>query len=177
MLFSRQQRSLTRYFPEVVTAMLERVPPGTVLDGELVCYNAERVDFTALQRRIHPSSAHAAARFVERGGGWGGSVAPARLVVFDVLALARTTPLPPAARRELAAVLTPPRALHPWPAVLPATRFGQWSTDTVTYTPIELSVVVEIAADTAYEHGRWRRPATLVRYRAALSPEDLTPTV
>jgi ATP-dependent DNA ligase len=33
LLQSRQQRSLTRYFPEVVAALHDRVPAGTVLDG------------------------------------------------------------------------------------------------------------------------------------------------
>jgi hypothetical protein len=37
-LQSRQHKPLTAYFPEVTAALLEQVPPGTVLDGELVIY-------------------------------------------------------------------------------------------------------------------------------------------
>jgi ATP-dependent DNA ligase len=79
LLQSRQQRPLTRYFPDVVAGIVDQLPSGTVLDGELVIYRGGRLDFAALQRRIHPSAAHAARR---------GAVLPATLVVFDVLAIA-----------------------------------------------------------------------------------------
>jgi ATP-dependent DNA ligase len=78
-LQSRQQRPLTNYFPEIVAGVLEQVPDGTALDGELVVHRGGRFDFTALQRRIHPAAMHAARR---------GAAAPATLMVFDVLALA-----------------------------------------------------------------------------------------
>ena len=77
-LQSRQQRSLTPYFPEITGAIAEQLPEGTVIDGELVIWRQGRLDFTALQRRIHPSAMHAARR---------GVTAPATLVVFDILAL------------------------------------------------------------------------------------------
>lgn len=79
---------MTRYFPEIVAALAARVPAGTVLDGELVVYRDGRLSFAALQRRIHPSSAHHAARLVNTGTPWSGVLAPAVLVVFDVLTLA-----------------------------------------------------------------------------------------
>lgn len=47
-LQSRQQRSLTRQFPDVVQAVAEQLPAGTVVDGELVAIRDGRVDFTAL---------------------------------------------------------------------------------------------------------------------------------
>src|SRR4051794_3663353 len=75
-LQSRQQRSLTPYFPEITAALAAQLPDGPVLDGELVIRRGGRLDFTALQRRIHPSAIHAARR---------SEVAPATLVVFDVL--------------------------------------------------------------------------------------------
>jgi hypothetical protein len=87
----------------------------------------------------------------------------------------RTTALTLPARRELGAVLTSPVTAHPWPAVLPASRFGQWSSTDVTYTQVEPHVVVEIDADTSFEHGRWRHPTKFVRYRADLDPADLEP--
>jgi hypothetical protein len=62
LLQSRQLRPLTRYFPEIATALADQLAPGTVLDGELVIYQEGRLDVTALQRRIHPSAMHAARR-------------------------------------------------------------------------------------------------------------------
>jgi ATP-dependent DNA ligase len=50
----------------------------TVLDGELVVDHGGRLDFNALQRRIHPAAGHAARR---------GILTTAALVVFDVLAV------------------------------------------------------------------------------------------
>jgi ATP-dependent DNA ligase len=75
-LQSRQQRFLTRYFPEITAALIAQVPDGTVLDGELVIRRDGRLDFAALQRRIHPSAMHSARR---------SQVTPATFVVFDVL--------------------------------------------------------------------------------------------
>jgi len=51
-LQSRQQKTLTPYFPEIVAAIVEQIPAGTVLDGELVVYRDGRCDFAALQRRV-----------------------------------------------------------------------------------------------------------------------------
>ena len=51
-LQSRRRKRLTVYFPEIATAVGERVPAGSVLDGELVAYCGCRCDFVALQRRI-----------------------------------------------------------------------------------------------------------------------------
>ena len=61
-LQSRQQKTLTAYFPEIVAAIVQQIPAGTVLDGELVVYREGRCDFAALQRRLsgRPSLAVAA---------------------------------------------------------------------------------------------------------------------
>jgi ATP-dependent DNA ligase len=50
-LQSRQQRSLTRHFSDVAEIAASCLAPGTVLDGELVVMNGDRIDFAALQRR------------------------------------------------------------------------------------------------------------------------------
>ncbi|TQM01656.1 hypothetical protein [Pseudonocardia kunmingensis] len=51
-LLSRQQRSLTRFFPEVAQALAAQFT-DVVLDGELVVVSGGgRLDFTALQRRL-----------------------------------------------------------------------------------------------------------------------------
>ncbi|HTT89780.1 MAG TPA: ATP-dependent DNA ligase, partial [Acidimicrobiales bacterium] len=56
-LGSRNERPLTRYFPELVAAALRNLPNQCVLDGEIVIPDAEgkRLDFEALLQRIHPA--------------------------------------------------------------------------------------------------------------------------
>jgi ATP-dependent DNA ligase len=75
-LQSRQQRPLGCYFPETVTA-LSALDAGVVLDGELVSWRDGRLDFTALQQRIHPATSRT--QELSRA-------CPAVLVVFDLLA-------------------------------------------------------------------------------------------
>ena len=51
---SRNERPLTRYFPELVTAIRSGPPERCVLDGEIVVPDPSRgrLDFQALQQRI-----------------------------------------------------------------------------------------------------------------------------
>ncbi len=74
-LHSRNERPLTRYFPEVVAAL--QGLPDVVLDGELVITTGGRADFPALLARLHPAATRAALLARET---------PACYVVFDVLA-------------------------------------------------------------------------------------------
>jgi ATP-dependent DNA ligase len=53
-LGSRNERPMTRYFPEVVEAIKANTPQRCVLDGEIVIAAGDRLDFEALQLRIHP---------------------------------------------------------------------------------------------------------------------------
>jgi ATP-dependent DNA ligase len=75
---SRKERPMTRYFPEVVEAVLARFPPRAVIDGEIVIAGDGGLDFWALQQRIHP----AASRVDMLAG-----KTPASFVAFDLLAL------------------------------------------------------------------------------------------
>ncbi|MEU0454447.1 ATP-dependent DNA ligase [Streptomyces sp. NPDC006129] len=77
-LGSRTGKPLTRYFPELVTAVRERLPERCVVDGEIVIAREGRLDFDALTERIHPADSRVR-MLAER--------TPASLVVFDVLAL------------------------------------------------------------------------------------------
>ena len=43
-------------FPELVDAITAQVPPGTVLDGEIVVPHRDRLDFSALSSRLRPRS-------------------------------------------------------------------------------------------------------------------------
>ena len=77
---SRNERPMTRYFPEVVEAVLANFPPRAVIDGEIIVADVERntLDFEALQQRIHP----AASRVKLLAG-----QTPASFIAFDLLAL------------------------------------------------------------------------------------------
>ena len=77
-LASRNTKPLSRYFPEVVAAMQELLPQRCVLDGELVVVRGERLDFEALQERIHPATSRIDMLARET---------PASYVAFDLLAL------------------------------------------------------------------------------------------
>src|SRR5215218_8686301 len=79
-LGSRNERPLTRYFPELVTAIKAQLPSRCVVDGEIVVPDADgrRLDFDALLLRIHPAASRVALLAEQT---------PARLVAFDLLAL------------------------------------------------------------------------------------------
>ena len=55
---SRNERPMTRYFPELVAAIRAELPERCVIDGEIVVPDASgrRLDFEALQLRIHPAA-------------------------------------------------------------------------------------------------------------------------
>ncbi|MCW2901979.1 MAG: dependent ligase [Streptosporangiaceae bacterium] len=86
--------------------------------------------------------------------------------------IGRTFPLPHDAQADIAAVLAEPTAPHPWPTVLPGSRFGLPGAEPVTHTPVAPTVVVEIEVDHAYEAGRYRHGVKYLRIRAELHPMD-----
>lgn len=91
-LTSRNTKPLTRYFPEVVAAMLEQLPGRCVLDGELFVAVGPRLEFETLQERIHPAASRIKLLAEQT---------PASFVAFDALALGDDdlTTLPFAQRR------------------------------------------------------------------------------
>jgi ATP-dependent DNA ligase len=74
---SRELKPLDRYFPELHDALLERLPPGCVIDGEIVITTPRGLDFDALQLRLHPAASRVAKLAKEM---------PASFVAFDLLA-------------------------------------------------------------------------------------------
>src|ERR1700751_3544938 len=54
-LGSRNERPMTRYFPELVDALRDQLPVRIVVDGEVVVPGETGLDFDALQQRIHPA--------------------------------------------------------------------------------------------------------------------------
>jgi ATP-dependent DNA ligase len=75
---SRDLRPLDRYFPELHDAFARRLPPGVVLDGEIVIASDGSLDFDALQLRLHPAASRVAKLARET---------PAAFVAFDLLAV------------------------------------------------------------------------------------------
>ena len=77
---SRNERPMTRYFPELVAAVRAELPERCVIDGEIVVPDAEgrRLDFEALQLRIHPAASRVELLSTQT---------PGHFIAFDLLAL------------------------------------------------------------------------------------------
>ncbi|MBM7797994.1 ATP-dependent DNA ligase [Microlunatus panaciterrae] len=77
---SRNERPMTRYFPELVEAFKAQLPPRCVVDGEIILVgpSGDRLDFDGLQQRIHPANSRVTMLSKQT---------PARFVAFDLLAL------------------------------------------------------------------------------------------
>jgi ATP-dependent DNA ligase len=76
-LWSRNERPLLRYFPELVS-LGELLPADSALDGEIIIERDGGLDFEALQMRLHPAESRIRKLSAE---------IPARFVAFDVLVL------------------------------------------------------------------------------------------
>lgn len=78
LIWSRQEKPLNRYFPELPAILRASLPERGVVDGEIIVSVDGRLDFDALQLRIHPAASRAAKLSKEL---------PAGFVAFDLLAL------------------------------------------------------------------------------------------
>lgn len=85
--------------------------------------------------------------------------------------VARSAPLPPPLRTELAARVRPAGREHPWHGMRVSSRWG--SRDELEFTPVAPELVAEFQGDTAIDRGRWRHPVRLHRLRADMSIEDV----
>src|SRR5215218_9046056 len=74
---SRNEKPLTRYFPDLVAPILANLPARCVVDGEVVIATERGVDFDRLSLRIHPAESRVAMLAEET---------PAGFVAFDLLA-------------------------------------------------------------------------------------------
>ncbi|HEY4377044.1 MAG TPA: ATP-dependent DNA ligase [Acidimicrobiales bacterium] len=77
-LGSRNEKPLTRYFPELLDPLRAALPDRCVIDGEIVVVTGDTLEFDTLQNRLHP----AASRVNKLAG-----ETPASFVAFDLLAL------------------------------------------------------------------------------------------
>jgi ATP-dependent DNA ligase len=104
-LGSRNERPMTRYFPEVVAAVRAQLPERCVVDAEIVVPTGDHLDFEALLQRIHPAASRVNLLAEQT---------PASLVAFDLLAIGEEslleTPLGERRRRldEVLAGAEPP---------------------------------------------------------------------
>jgi ATP-dependent DNA ligase len=118
---SRNEKPMTRYFPEIVEAVKANLPERCVLDGEIVVVVGERLEFEVLQQRIHPANSRVTRLSKET---------PASFIGFDVLACGDDdyTARPFAYRRELLervlANARPP--IHLTPATTDRNLAEQW---------------------------------------------------
>ncbi len=77
-LGSRNERPMTRYFPELVAAAVAELPDRCVIDGEIIIATDQGLDFEALQLRLHPADSRV--RMLAEAN-------PASFIAFDLLAL------------------------------------------------------------------------------------------
>ncbi|NRQ49157.1 ATP-dependent DNA ligase [Aeromicrobium stalagmiti] len=156
---SRHGRDITASFPDIVSAAIECLPSGVVLDGEIVVWGDDASDATELQRRLDgdvPDDLMASH--------------PASLIAFDVLAGAgmdmRNSPF--RVRRQALTILMDdlPAPLH----VVPQTRdFHEASQWMVSYAEAHVGVegVVAKGLATTYESGE--RGWSTLRIRDAVT--------
>ncbi len=122
-LGSRNERPLTRYFPEVVEAVRAHLPERCVVDGEIVIAAGQGLDFEALLQRIHPADSRV--RMLAQA-------TPASFVAFDLLAVDDDdlTAGPQRDRRQAleAALASAAPPVHLTPATLDASLAREWFT-------------------------------------------------
>jgi ATP-dependent DNA ligase len=121
MMQSRDEKSLNRYFPELVEPLLKQLPAKCVLDGEIVVAQNGALEFDSLQLRIHPAASRIKLLSEQ---------IPASIVFFDLLAEGkqdlRSRPFEER-RRKLESLLSsakPP--LHLTPATTDFSTASDW---------------------------------------------------
>jgi ATP-dependent DNA ligase len=123
-LGSRNERPMTRYFPELVAALKAELPQRCVVDGEIVIATDHGLNFDALQQRIHPADSRV--RMLAES-------TPASFVAFDLLALgdADYTDRPFAERRAalVDALSGAGNSVHVTPATDDITEAERWFTE------------------------------------------------
>ena len=156
---SRNERPMTRYFPELVEAIIANLPDHSVIDGEIVMVHPEtgdRLDFDLLQQRIHPAASRVKKLSAQM---------PASFVAFDLLALGETdyTVRPFRERRAaLEKALADARApIHLTPATRNPDLAVQWfdsfegaGLDGIVAKPLDLPYQEDKRVMAKYKHER-----------------------
>ena len=171
-LGSRNERPMTRYFPELVEAIRAELPERCVVDGEIVIATEQGLDFDALQQRIHPAASRVT-MLAEK--------TPASFIAFDLLALGDDdyTQRPFAERRAalVEALDGAGRSVHLTPATTDHELAQRWFTefegaglDGVIAKPLDLvyqpdkrvmfKIKHERTADCVLAGFRWHKTST-----------------
>ena len=145
-LGSRNEKPLTRYFPEVVAAVKAQLPERCVVDGEIVIAAGKGLDFEALLQRIHPADSRV--RMLAE-------TTPASFVAFDLLALGDDdlTGRPQGERRALLeqALATAAPPVHLTPATTDPAVAREWFE---AFEGAGLDGVVAKPTDTTYQQDK-----------------------
>ena len=118
-LGSRNEKPLTRYFPELIEPLKAALPDQAVVDGEIVIMTEQGLEFDMLSQRIHPAASRIAKLAIET---------PAAFVAFDLLADAvdlREEPFE-TRRNALERALTPNGSVHLTPRTLDPEVAAVW---------------------------------------------------
>jgi ATP-dependent DNA ligase len=143
---SRDLRPLDRYFPELHDSLIEKLPPGCVVDGEIVIRTPHGLDFDALQLRLHPAASRVAKLAKET---------PASFVAFDLLAAADKSLMETPQRERRARLekllkgVGPPVYLTPM--TLDRTTAGRWLDE---FEGAGLDGVIVKPAESTYQPGK-----------------------
>ncbi len=120
-LGSRNERPLTRYFPEMLEPIRRTLPDRCVVDGELIVATDDHLDFEALQQRIHPAASRVN-MLAEK--------TPAQFVAFDLLAEGdedlRALPFGERRRRLEAALADAEAPIHLTPTTTDHDLAAEW---------------------------------------------------
>src|SRR5256884_3128787 len=121
LLQSRDEKPMTRYFPELLAPLGRALPERCVVDGEIVIVSAEGLDFEALLLRIHPAASRVKLLAAQ---------SPASFVAWDLLALGdedlRATPLAVRRQRLEQALARAAPPVHLSPATRDRTVAEDW---------------------------------------------------
>ena len=144
-LGSRRERPLTRYFPEVVEAVKQSLPPRCVVDGELFVAIGDRLHFERLLDRIHPAASRVHRLAAET---------PASFVGFDLLAIGNDSlmdaPLDERRSRLEEAYASTEAPIHLTPATREHARAEEWF---ASFEGAGLDGVVAKPLDGTYQPG------------------------
>ena len=145
---SRRRHDITASFPDIAAVACDQLPSGLVLDGELVVWVGDRLEFSELQHRL-ASSAEAGRR---------AHVQPATFVAFDLLCVggqdARSIPLRDR-RAALAAVLPENgRVMQLAPQTSDRGEAEAWMADYAAGAVGGLEGIVAKGADQPYRPGK-----------------------
>ncbi len=147
-LESKSGQSLTRYFPEIVAALLEIRPNHFAIDGELFIESGAGFDFDALLQRIHPAASRVARLAQET---------PAKYAIFDLLVDEKKRPLyerPLAERRRALETFAQERFRKGGPLVVsPATNDPAAARAWLAGDAARLDGVIAKRLDLAYDFG------------------------